>query len=207
MTLSEMITAVRSQIAEPSETTDKFWTDDEITQWINNGYRQFCMITKIVKDLFVKTYEEETREKTFTVDFAQIDRVEWENEDEDIIELLPIAMEDVDFTSDAETNTPEKYYLRSYNVIGLEPVPDEDGTLNVYCSYVPEELSGNDNEPMIPEVFHDALVEFACWKARLKYKDPLYNEHKNNFRDFLALAIKHAGTTKKKTTGIRPRFN
>jgi len=213
MTLSELVTQVRSQLAEPANTPDaqKFWTDVEIKAWINRGYEQFCMATKIVKDIIIKTVAEDVKEKTIETQFVQIDRIEWKDSDNNITELFPIAIEDVDFSSDADTGTPTNYYLRSRNVIGLDPTPDTEGTLRIFCSYIPSTLTDEVPNPVIPSMFQDALVEFALWKARLKYPEDrklqLFIEHKTNFRDLVVAAIKQNSTLKKKTTGIKPRLS
>ena len=205
MKLTEMVTEVRSQLAEPVETVDPFWTDTEIKSWINEGYKQFCMATKIVKDMFIKTVAIGIKEKSIETEFVQIDRIEWKNAAGDVTELLPMPIEDVDFSSDAESGIPVNYYLRSGNVIGIEPTTDAAGTLQLYFSYIPAVLGDNDS-PLFPSMFHNALVEFALWKARIKYKDQLYIEHKTNFRDLIIAAVKQTGMLKKKTTGIRPRI-
>lgn len=65
-----------------------------------------------------------------------------------------------------ETGLPEAYKLNG-STIELYPLPQTDGQLSIECVTMPVKLSGDSDEPVWPEHFHEVLVPGALALAYL----------------------------------------
>lgn len=188
MIVSSMITKVRYLLAEPSTTTNPFVTNDEIQAWINEGYRDFCEKTGILQQRYEQGFVANQQEDVFPPNFLSVQTMEWVDSDGEITVLTPEYMIDLDRSTD-NTGTPENYYIRSYNIYGLEPIPDEAGTVRIYMSIVPTSDLGTSESPAIDARFHDALIYYAVHLGKLKIGagDALF--YKNRYEEYVLKAL------------------
>jgi len=207
MLVSAMITKVRYNLAEPSTTTNPFITDTEITSWINEGYRDFCEKTGVLQEKYEQGFTANQQEDAFPSHFLSLHTMEWKNSDEEITPLEPDYMIDLDRNTD-NTGTPEKYYLRAYNIYGLEPIPDEAGTVILHISIVPKTDLTTTDSPSIDTRFHDALIYYATHIGKLKNKDADAIYYKNRYEEYVLKALAAvAGRVDKQPTRVMPRMD
>ena len=192
MTLSEMRTRVRYLLGEPSTTVNPFWTNTEIDAWINEGYWDFCEKTGVLQESYDQGFIVNQQEDVFPSHFISIQSMEWINSDDEITVLEPDYMYDLD-RNDDNTGTPSKYYLRSNNIYGLNPIPDEAGTVRIYMSVVPTTVLSDDNDvPSIDSRYHHALIYYAVHLAKLKKKSDDAIFYKNRYEEYVLKAIINA---------------
>ena len=86
-----------------------------------------------------------------------------------------LALVDVEDGADPKSRRDEAYspsftLIRS-DVLRLQPVPSEDGEVDVWGVLRPQKMAldtdspGQDNFGGIPDEYHDAIFLYACWKA------------------------------------------
>ena len=72
----------------------------------------------------------------------------------------------VTYNYDSTCSIPQKYYWsREEDVLGIWPPPDDDQDgvdMKVYYTYNHEDLSGDDDSPVLPSPLHVAIVDFVA---------------------------------------------
>jgi hypothetical protein len=194
-------------IGEPSTTTNPFWTDAEITAWINEGYVDFCEKTGVLQESYDQPFIADQQEDVFPSNFLSVQSMEWINDDDEITVLLPEYRNDLDRNSD-NTGTPGFYYLRAYNVYGLNPIPDDTGTVRIHMSIVPiTDLTSSDS-PSIDSRFHYALIYYAAHIAKLKNKSDDAIFYKNRYEEYVMKALSStAERVDRQPTRIMPNMD
>lgn len=80
----------------------------------------------------------------------------------------------------AETNPRPTHVLFDFESgkLRLYPTPSEDGSLNLRVYRIPlTNMTGDNDEPEIKEVYHDKLVHWVCHRAYLKPDSDTYNKN------------------------------
>lgn len=204
--LSALISEVRSELGEP---TPGFFTDDEITSWINYGIKMFSRKTHILKTYASKTWAadtasyplQDTSTGVITADTHYdpiIEKAEWRGSTSGVIPLH-VSMGEV-FSQDPDRNvSPEKgtpgyvYYSPYDSKLGLYPVPDTAGTLVVYYSYDLKELSTvNPTLDALLSKWWQDICQYAVYRGKKKDVDHFAPEEAqesyNNFKTAIGLA-------------------
>jgi len=193
MTLAEALNKVRSMLAEPSDAPTKFWTDEELKQWINEGYTNFCQDTKILRRRAYCEIAAGEAEATLPQEAIRIYNVWFEDKDGKLYvlkrskreELLPVS---------SSSAAPTTYYITRRDVIHLHPAPSEGGKLYIDYAYVPPQLVEDSDEIDIPERFQPAIIHYACYQALLKNKDlsPKAPSHLAVYQSYIVRAIRES---------------
>lgn len=68
------------------------------------------------------------------------------------------------------TGAPERWWMRGQWWIGLYPYTTS-GTMTVYYNTTPADLSGNSDTLSIPEEYHLAVVEYACYELLFQERE------------------------------------
>jgi len=79
--------------------------------------------------------------------------------------------------------------------IGTIPIVSTSSeTLNVYAYYTPAELATDTASPSLQESYHDAIVEFAVWKAfsQFSHKKPEYRQRAQEFMGYYFEKVREA---------------
>ena len=132
-TVAELITSVRRLI---NETTASFWTDDEITEWLNEGQEYISAATKVLSKYYDYTIVADTlvddREIRLPSDFITLDDGAVFYDDESISEITLIEL-NLYYGSDwrSETGTPKRFYRRADN-LGFYPKPSAGDEVRFY---------------------------------------------------------------------------
>jgi hypothetical protein len=150
MNLSDAITRVRSLLAE---TTSGMWTDQEITNWLNEGNKDFHS-KKGIKAIW--TLAVNANDRTVGTDATMLH-----------INYLY-------FTPTGGTETyipPSEYMVYKDRILFTTPIPT-DGTLTCYGDRLPNDAVNMNDELEIDLRFEDAIIDYACYRAFEKDQNP-----------------------------------
>ena len=171
-TISEIITSVRYQI---NEATASFWSDAEITTYINEAQEILATETKCLSKYYSHTLEADdivnSREVRFYSDFVALD-------DGGIIyDGKPLEQTSLNALNEhfsgwrTTTGTPSRFYLRS-DYIGFFPIPTAGVVIEYFGIERATELSGS-TVPLSGDyrtvAFRRHLGNYAiamCWYAK-----------------------------------------
>lgn len=172
-------------------------TRNRIKTWINLGYQDFVNRElwpfREVADSFVTVAG--TQEYTLLTDFADIDSnniVDVAIQGASAKKLSYIAFNRLrrdypDFDLEGQS-LPDYYYLQA-GKIGLWPQPDAVYTVAVDYYKVPTELSADSDEPLIPQAYREALVQYALSMEHDFNTDPdLAQKAMNRYEQIVNLA-------------------
>ena len=210
-TLQDCITRSRSLIEEVSA---RFWTDTELTNWINDGSRDMA---RRAEDLL-------TFDQSITIppnsgsllgpvryplpqDLIRIHRVEFVPTGigaQQIYYLQASTYQEMDsywgVTQSTPSNFPIYYVLwgvpgmtgRNQQTMQLYPNPSQGGNLNVYYYRLPRRFTdplADSTQYQLPleivEGWDDAIVQFCMFKAMIKDRDPMWKEMRDLYEEML----------------------
>jgi len=143
-TMAEMLTSVRYLVREP---IPAFWSNDEITSFLNEGQETFATITKCLSSFYSYTLTsgdiKNDREIRLSSDFIALDEGGVLYNDKP---LKPISLKALDEHGGAGwrdvTGTPTHFYKRS-DMLGFYPKPSAGGVVKYYGIERATELSGS----------------------------------------------------------------
>lgn len=144
-------------------------TRNRIKTWINLGYQDFINRElwpfREVTDTIATVAG--TQEYTLTTEFSNIDNsniasVTVQGASARRLAYKPfnqlrISQPDLDQEG---TSLPEYYYLKA-SKIGFWPSPNDAYTITVDYYKIPTELSSDSDEPIIPQAYREALLQYA----------------------------------------------
>lgn len=204
MTLEEALRQVRSMLAEPEDAPTKFWTDEELKSWINEGYITFCYDTRILRGRAYSEVAPNTSEVTLPSSAIRVHAVWIVDESGNAIPLRRIKRGEAIQESTAEL--PTSYTVAMSNIIRLFPTPTRDVRLYIEYAYVPSAIA-SDEEFVIPERYLPAIIHYACHCALLKQKDlaPKASLHLATYQNYVVRALKeNTYLTEDPTIGFIP---
>lgn len=148
MTLQDYIDQVRNLLDE-DDPNNSFWTDKQLTDWINEAQKEVAKITKFLTE---KAYLEPTDENEYTLpaDFIEDYIVKI---DGDIISSIPIKYD----------GEEEGYYIWG-NRIHLSDI-SKTGKLTLYYYRTPQKMTDKSHETELPMQYEDILMPFVAYRA------------------------------------------
>jgi len=166
--LKEMITAIRYHLRE---TAASFWSDAELTVYINQAIREIAEKTGCIQ----KTENVTTTYGIRTVSFTgyKVVAVEYMPAGSDsrgryLRLITPTMAGHVEYN--LHDSEPE-YWFEQDNAIGIDPIPQGLYVLRLYFTDHPEaDLSGNYDVPEIPPAFRHIIILNAVYQAMVKDK-------------------------------------
>jgi hypothetical protein len=227
ITLNDAIYRVRSELDEPAYPSlpgstsnpltspqPRFYTDTELTVWINSGLRD---VSRRVEDLittdqtinipaFTGTGTQPSRFPLMT-DVVRINRVEFVPalQNNQIYRVEPSTQNEMDQiwgTYQQNSSSYPRWYVllgypggtsRNLFQIQLYPVPAQAGTLNVYYYREPTLLTDPVADPSqytktldIVEGWHDLATDYAVVKGLQKARNPDWQLHKQEYEQKIA---------------------
>lgn len=143
-TIAEIITSVRYQI---NEATASFWSDAEITTYVNEGQEIIATETKCLSKYYTRVLEAadivNTREVRLYSDYIALDQGGVLYDDEP---LEQTSLKELDEYGGKDwrdtTGTPTRFYFRG-DMIGFYPIPTAGDTIAYYGIERATELSGS----------------------------------------------------------------
>lgn len=201
MDLSALRTASRQRADEEST---GFIDNDELDGYINQGYKIIYakMVGKYTSYFIIPgttgnggEFDTVADQQLYDLpsDFFKLVRVEMRDsssdDDRDFYRLKALNISNYDFSARypyrAEYFYRYGYYLAG-NKIGLRPIPsDASNTIRLW--YVPTvtELSADGDVPVIQDVYHDSIADFAAIKCLSKSGEGIYKEKYQEWEDSL----------------------
>lgn len=172
-TLAQIVADVRQHIGQPTESNSNY-TDDQLTIWINDAYRQ--IVVKIrhlpitTRNYTVSAQAVTLNSATITVDIAKLLNPDsGDYEQLNIISLEQLIAMDPDF----ESTTAEipRYLVRTgVFTASLYPQPKasviaQTTPLRTYGLELPTELSADGDTPDLPGNLHDIISHWPAFRA------------------------------------------
>jgi hypothetical protein len=223
ITLNDAIRRVRSAVDEPAIPTlanppltnppqPRFYTDTEITDWINDGLRDVSrraedLITfdaTIVINPYIPVPGQSAPTYPLQNDVIRIQRIEFVptgaiNQTYPLIASTQQQMDQVWGTYQQNpASYPQFWVTRGYPggsgrnafVLQIYPVPSQGGTLQLFYyrnpTRIPDPVAAPSNYLVtldIVEGWDDAVVEFATYKALQKARNPEWQERKKEYEE------------------------
>lgn len=165
MQFSEMQSEVRTRLNEASAV---FWTDQDIKDALNEGYQELSDATEWYERMTTfptlsnRTYLDlrQLLSDTFLAPKRAINTItgKW---------LVPSSVRTQDHRARQWEKTaaePEEIFMRGLWWLGFYPKPPDDtGSIRLYFSALPSDMSDDTDEPEMPEEYHDGIVAYAVY--------------------------------------------
>jgi hypothetical protein len=171
MNVEDIILHARTKL-DDNDVHDPAWADWELIAYANEAEKEACRrahllidsstaaITSISVTAGTDTYALHPNVLLiFTV------RGTWESQT--LTEETEDHLNDVWYAWDQQSGTPQ-FYVKKLRSIQLVPNPNENGTLTLEVSRLPENVMIEGSEPEIPEQYHMGLVNWICALALQK---------------------------------------
>ena len=209
--LSDAIRRARSLIEESSS---RFWTDTELTDWINDACRDLARRSEdlLTFDQSIQVNPVPSNAITaprfpLPTDLIRIHRVEYVPTNigaQQVYYLQASTYQEMDQYWGVTQVTPGSfpiYYVlwgqpggtgRNQQTIQLYPNPSQSATLNVYYYRLPYRFTdpladaSQYNLPVeVVEGWDDAVVYFCTYKAMIKDRDPMFKEIRQMYEELV----------------------
>lgn len=171
-TLEELIGHARLRLDDVAE--PYLWSDEELTQYINEAEREACVRAKFIQD---KT--------TLAVcKLSLLDNKEWYDLRPEVIEVYAAfyngkrlhQMNEQDLSDLTRTGVPTHYIVAGQQ-IRVYPLNTEAAVLTINVYRLPlEDMADDSDEPEIPVEHHYRLIDWAARCAYLKRDSDAYDE-------------------------------
>ena len=153
MTLQEYIDHVR-MVLDEYDTDISFWTDDELTKWLNEALME---VSKITKFLTARAYIEPTNDDEYTLPDDFIDWYKVKLNDEFIDEISIEQGQD-----DEETGFyiwGDTIFLSNY---------ETDDKITLYYYKTAQKMVSLSDENKLPLQYEDIIIPFCLYRAFMK---------------------------------------
>jgi hypothetical protein len=161
-------TEVQRQVGEPA--SGGFWSNTDYDNVINRAQSDFAMRTKCLKTYAefattVSTHLYDMSEDSLSnlVDIAEVQFFLDANNYESLRAVTRDELSTYQGCRLGMTGTPY-YYCYEDRTIEFDCDTEASKTVRVYYYKRPTDMDGDADVPEIPVKFHDALVNFVCWK-------------------------------------------
>lgn len=174
-TLAQARTDVRSRL---DEATASFWSDTELTRWINEGQNDVARRSECLRATSDIAVTAGTQDYVAPTDLVRATAAEWRPTSSD--QRFPLTYLDrhnadsIWGTSQSMTDgTPAIWTAWGYPgtstfTIKLYPTPYEAGTLRLYYYKLPTEVAADGDTLGVPNGWEDLVVEYATMLAYRK---------------------------------------
>lgn len=188
-TLLEARTDLRAHL---NETTTRFWTDAQLTTWINEALRDVARRTETIQTFSTSIAAVAgTAEYVIPADVLRIHRIEFVPTGQTQIYPLQLATyNEMDQFWGVTPNQQQGY--PSYAVLWgfpptvklrLWPIPSQAGTVNVFYFRLPASVSADGDTIEVLAGYQDLIVLYAEYVARRKDRDPTWQDAKQIYEE------------------------
>lgn len=213
--LSDAINRTRSLLNEP---VARFYTDTELTAWLNDGLRDvsrraedlITFDTSITINPYVPVPGQSAPTYTLPVDVIRIQRIEFVpmgaiNQTYPLTASTQQQMDQVWGTYQQNpASYPQFWVTRGYPggsgrnqfLLQIYPVPSQGGTLNIFYYRQPVRIPDPILNPSsynttldIVEGWDDVVVDFAVYRAYQKARDPRWKDLKAEYEEKVSQII------------------
>jgi hypothetical protein len=198
--LTILLANVRSNIDEASA---RFWSDAELTTWINDALRDVARRTEEILHLppIPLAIVAGTGKYNLPVDVIRVHRIEFiPTGSTQTYPVTKTTHEEVDriwgLNQSTQSAYPSYFVLwgtpgiaASPLVVQFYPVPAQSGTANIFYYRVPAKLVNGSDVAELPEGWDDVIVDYCEYRAKRKSKDPTWQEAKALYDEKLVTMI------------------
>lgn len=200
VTLTNALVQVRDLLDEP---TAQFWSNTELTNWMNQGCENFAQRTRTLRTLEVLPSRSGTQNYIAPSDMYAIYRIEYQPTSTGQVFIYPL-----DFAGYNEMDQawgvyqtfpaawPQQFTLWGNPpnlTIRLFPVPDQGGILNVFGYREPVAMVNGTDPVDVLQGYEEAIYEYATYKAKRKDNDPTWQEAKAQYEAIVLDATDNTG--------------
>lgn len=183
--MSTAITEVRALLDESSA---NFWTDAQLTSWINQGCQDIARRAEILWQEVPFNVEALVQNYPFPADFLNVHRAEFTLTQNGVssdqtfnLEYRGInQMDEIwGILHSLPAAWPQYFTIRGNSVLGfylmLYPSPGADGVLTVYYYRQAQNVTSTQNIDTMPG-WEDIVYDYAFYKAKRKAQDPQWQQ-------------------------------
>jgi hypothetical protein len=193
-TLATALSAVRSLLDEPSA---QFWSDSELTTWINSGCVDLARKVEWKRAQANLTVTAGTQNYTAPTDTYRIHRLEYKPTASDNTYTVEFrGYMEMDQIWGINQQWPASYplYYTLWKVpptmtILVYPVPSQAGALTVYYyQQITPAVATTDNIDVLSG-WEDVVHDYACYRALRKDADPRWQEFKSTYDEKVIVMV------------------
>lgn len=155
-------------------------TDADIVRWVNDGQRKICLENEgmLQSQAFASSVADQ-QSYSLPADLLVLRSLQYQQTgDRAFYKLKHMSLQDFDEFIDGwngtiyGTATPTVYTVYASQIL-LFPIPDDSGSNNIKIFYSanPTDMSGDSDEPSLPLIYHNALVDYALTQAYMLDED------------------------------------
>ncbi len=192
-TLTTAIAAVRSRL---DEATAVYWSDDEITTWINEGCRDLARRTESLRDTAsIAVTMPSAISYNLPDDCIRVTKVQYKRTGDtyqyDLNPTRVSSAEAQSWNNEDSSGTPQLYFTWGFaGTLGtpqlyVRPKASSAGTITVYYYRTPVAVSSGGDSLEIPIGWEDVIYEYCEYKARLKAGDERWRNAKEEYESKL----------------------
>ena len=188
MTLNEMIATVRFRLDEIGA-GDEFWTDEEITGWLNDANMRVAMELEDIEHTYTQDSVATQPDYPLPIDYLRLQQAIYNGVFLKQISQMELGRYGgVGNPTTAQTGTPERYYIRA-NSIWLFPAPATAVTDGLVLWYYGKPLMVEPTDECEHDTsLHYLMPLYACYLGFQKDLDT--TESQTCKRDFDAGILK-----------------
>lgn len=197
LTLADALTHLRSRL---DEETASFWSDTELTRWINEGAQDLARRTESLRaetDIAVLAGAQEV---TAPTDLIRATGLEWRGSDGRQTPMQYRDRHNADAIWGNGTNEGSPVIWTSWGfppalTLKVFPTPYETGSLHLYYYRLPARVQNGADIIEVPSGWDDLVVEYATMLAFRKdgnqqWRDS-FQHYEQRVNDLLATAIRY----------------
>ena len=175
--LSDLQSRLRSLLDEAST---RFYSDAQITRWLNDGERDLAAKALCIEDIVAKTTTASTR--TVGAYYVKVLAAEYQPGSGTRVGMTKITPR---YLGHVTTNGVTPQYWFSWGpIVGIEPIPNTTYTVNLYVAKLPSiEMSTSTDEPEVPAEFRPLIVRHAFVRGLMR--DSLYASAASVYQDYI----------------------
>lgn len=193
-TLTIMLDRVRSRL---DESTTRFWTDAELTTWINEGARDIARRAEVLEATTTINTVANTQEYALPTNTLRVYRAEWSRDGATGTTVIPLEYRDFHsmdsvWWSNSRQGRGDPFYFTmwgfppSLNMV-LYPTPDVSVTAGIKLYYyrLPTAAASGSDEVECPSGWEDAILDYCEYSAWRKDGNQQWGDSKNLYEQKL----------------------
>lgn len=163
MNVSEIAARIKRQFGDESGVQV---TDEDILRWVNDAQKEITRIQSLLETQATTTVISGQNEYSLPLDILMLRSIRLGGQKIRTLSLQEAEEYIPGFDDETTwaTGTPEVAWIWANN-ISLYPIPTSAGTLKVYYTRVPVEVTAMIDSPELPVKYHPRIVEYCLAQA------------------------------------------
>lgn len=163
MNVSEIAARIKRQFGDESGVQV---TDDDIYRWVNDAQKDIAMAQTLLETVATTPIVANQNEYTLPLNILTLRSIRVLGNKIKVLSLQEAEeyIPNFDLSSAWITGVPEVAWIWA-NTIALYPVPNTSGSLKVYYTRNPIEITAGTDTPELPTKYHLRIVEYCLAQA------------------------------------------